>query len=261
MKPLDDGVLMRPFLLKLFVFLTFSAQACSASPGARSSTTTGNAPMTSGHHSPSKLEPTRRHGMAWSAKTSRKAKAHASAKKAKPSPAHQQRAQPQLLRHCKERRRIVVFKAQRRLELHCGTKLVGRYAVSLGFEPLGHKRREGDGRTPEGIYGIAFKHHGQFHRALRLSYPNRSDAEAGLRDGRISREEYKAIQASHRRCVQPPQTTKLGSLLEIHGGGSAGDWTLGCVALENATIEKVYRFHRAGCLADGSPRTPVHIHP
>lgn len=190
-----------------------------------------------------------------------KAKQASLKSKFQPSRAASERAYPALLRTCRGKRSIVVFKAQRRLELRCGEKLVGRYNVGLGFEPTGHKQREGDGRTPEGTYGIAFKHYGQFHRALRISYPNRADAEAGLADGRINRHEYAAIRAAHQRCVQPPQTTELGSLLEVHGGGSAGDWTLGCVALSNPAIEKVYRFHQAGCLADGSPRTPLHIHP
>ena len=36
---------------------------------------------------------------------------------------------------------------------------------------------------------------------------------------------------------KPPQRTPLGGEILIHGGGSASDWTLGCVAMDNAHID------------------------
>jgi murein L,D-transpeptidase YafK len=53
---------------------------------------------------------------------------------------------------------VEVFKGERRLELRRQGRTLRRYRVALGFEPEGHKRREGDGRTPEGEYTIDGRH-------------------------------------------------------------------------------------------------------
>ncbi len=37
--------------------------------------------------------------------------------------------------------------------------------------------------------------------------------------------------------LKPPQQTLLGGEILIHGGGSATDWTLGCIAMENTDID------------------------
>jgi L,D-peptidoglycan transpeptidase YkuD (ErfK/YbiS/YcfS/YnhG family) len=36
----------------------------------------------------------------------------------------------------------------------------------------------------------------------------------------------------------PPQNTKLGGDIYIHGNGAGSDWTWGCVALENEDIRE-----------------------
>ncbi|MBM4358714.1 MAG: L,D-transpeptidase family protein [Deltaproteobacteria bacterium] len=176
----------------------------------------------------------------------------------------EERADERLLERCEARRSIVVHKAARRLELRCGTALAGRYEASLGFTPEGHKLREGDGRTPEGEYRVTGKYPSRFHRALQLSYPNVADAEHGLATGTIDESQYRAIVRANRSCGSPPQNTALGSWLQIHGGGGGrddGDWTLGCVAVDNPEIEQVFAFHRAGCDAEGEPFTRVLILP
>src|SRR5688572_22225395 len=50
--------------------------------------------------------------------------------------------------------RVVVHKAQRRLELMQGSQVVRSYKVALGLMPEGHKERAGDFRTPEGSYAL-----------------------------------------------------------------------------------------------------------
>ena len=172
--------------------------------------------------------------------------------------------QPELLATCSDQRSIVVHKAARILELRCGDALVRRFEASLGFAPEGHKEREGDGRTPEGEYFIATKYPSRYHRSLELAYPNAADAAEGLRRGTISRGEHDAIVRALASCREPPQTTGLGSVLQIHGSGGGrdvGDWTLGCVAVDDPQIEQVYAFHRTGCDRDGRPLTPVRILP
>jgi murein L,D-transpeptidase YafK len=176
----------------------------------------------------------------------------------------EERVQAELLAACDEPRSIVVKKGLRQLELRCGAALAARYDVSLEFEPVGAKEREGDGRTPEGEYFISAKFSSQFHRSLRVAYPNAADAARGLEDGLISRAQHDAIVGAVTSCRMPPQDTSLGSLIEVHGAGGGsdvGDWTLGCVALDNDAIEAVFAFHRLGCGADGAPRTRLLILP
>jgi lipoprotein-anchoring transpeptidase ErfK/SrfK len=38
----------------------------------------------------------------------------------------------------------------------------------------------------------------------------------------------------------PPQNTKLGGEIYIHGHGAGSDWTWGCVALENEDVKELY---------------------
>ena len=52
------------------------------------------------------------------------------------------------------------------------------YRIALGREPLGHKLREGDGRTPEGCYVIDRRNpKSAYHLSLHISYPNMEDRE------------------------------------------------------------------------------------
>src|SRR5688572_19895605 len=72
---------------------------------------------------------------------------------------------------------VVIKKKERVLELYDGDKLVKTYEMVLGFAPAGDKRREGDGRTPEGEFYIFTKNpKSQFHLSLGLSYPSIDDA-------------------------------------------------------------------------------------
>ncbi|MFO0554824.1 MAG: L,D-transpeptidase family protein [Polyangiaceae bacterium] len=171
---------------------------------------------------------------------------------------------PDLLKTCADARAIVVHKAARTLELRCGDFLVRRYEASLGFAPEGHKQHEGDGKTPEGDYFISKKFPSGFHRSLQIAYPNVADADAGLANGTISKAQHQAIVSAFTACREPPQTTPLGSLLQIHGGGGGvdvGDWTLGCVAVDDAEIEEVFSFQQLGCDKSGVPLTLVRILP
>ena len=125
--------------------------------------------------------------------------------------------------------RIVVMKSERRLMLvRAKTELV-RFPIALGRHPKGPKRREGDGRTPEGDYVIdRFDATSHFHRALHISYPNAADKRRAQALG-----------------VDP------GGRIEIHGmpPGYEGydpknfsrDWTDGCIGVSNRVVEYLWR--------------------
>jgi murein L,D-transpeptidase YafK len=86
-----------------------------------------------------------------------------------------------------------------------------------------------------------------------VSYPNVEDADRGLRDGLITKAQHDAIVDAQRRKVAPPQYTRLGGLIYIHGNGSSSDWTWGCVALENEHMKELFDSVSVG--------TPVTIKP
>ncbi len=46
---------------------------------------------------------------------------------------------------------VRVLKAERELQLWRGGAVIASYRISLGRNPLGHKRQERDGRTPEAL--------------------------------------------------------------------------------------------------------------
>lgn len=137
--------------------------------------------------------------------------------------------------------RLEVGKAARLLRLYEAGRLVKTYRVALGTSPIANKEREGDRATPEGTYFICLKNpQSQFHLSLAISYPGPADAERGLKAGLISAQEHQAILQAAANHQPPPWNTALGGEVFVHGGGSAPDWTWGCVALEDADIEELY---------------------
>jgi murein L,D-transpeptidase YafK len=135
--------------------------------------------------------------------------------------------------------RVVVKKAERRLHLMRDNQTLRSYPIALGFQPIGHKTREGDGRTPEGRYLLDRRNdRSRFHKALHISYPSPGDR---WRPGRRG---------------EPP-----GGMILIHGQPNGknrstrieDDWTLGCIAVSNREIDEIWSL-----TVDG---TPVEILP
>ncbi|HEY7183377.1 MAG TPA: L,D-transpeptidase family protein [Blastocatellia bacterium] len=149
------------------------------------------------------------------------------------------------------RYRILVKKGERKLYLYVSEggkeRLAKTYQIALGNNPTRSKRRQGDGATPEGDYYITHKNpRSNFYLSLGVSYPNITDADRGLKEGLITQAEHQAIVAAIHAGTKPPQNTRLGGDIFIHGGGTGKlfglvrDWTLGCVALENDEIKELF---------------------
>jgi murein L,D-transpeptidase YafK len=150
--------------------------------------------------------------------------------------------------------KIRVIKAQRLLYLYDNDRLLRIYPVALGFEAIGEKIKQGDGRTPEGNYFIVAKNpKSKFYLSLAINYPNLRDAELALAQGRIQRAEFEAIKAAEIKKTIPPWNTVLGGEIFIHGNGTRYDWTDGCIALENFQMKELYQAVPQG--------TPVEILP
>jgi murein L,D-transpeptidase YafK len=156
--------------------------------------------------------------------------------------------------------KIVISKSNRRLYLYSDSKIVRSYHIGLGSRPTGDKVKEGDGRTPEGQYYVCIKNpKSRYYLSLGLSYPNVQDAERGLREGLISREQYQEIAEAISKGAKPPWDTRLGGEIFIHGHGGERDWTLGCIALDDRDIRELYDVVDAGTpvlIQAGKPRPP-----
>lgn len=138
--------------------------------------------------------------------------------------------------------RIVVYKKKRELLLMRDGRVIRRYWVSLGFGPKGHKKQEGDGKTPEGVYTIdKRKPRSKFYKALHINYPNDEDKAQAKERG-----------------------VSAGGELYIHGLGSSTvawmgaahvltDWTAGCIALTDREMDELWTL-----VPDG---TPIDIRP
>jgi murein L,D-transpeptidase YafK len=135
-------------------------------------------------------------------------------------------------------RLIVIRKADRRLQRFSDGLALPEscWRVGLGPAPVGHKFRQGDGRTPEGWYRTSDKPWSQWYAAIAVHYPNAIDAEAGRIQGRISASKARQMVAALDTDKKPAQSTALGGEILIHGQGSS-DWTLGCIGMENADID------------------------
>ena len=132
---------------------------------------------------------------------------------------------------------VVVKKGDRKLYLISGKSVVKSYEIDLGRQPVGDKKYEGDGKTPEGLYFIdRLNPNSRYHLSVGISYPSAQDvAEAamlGLRPG--------------------------GDIF-IHGLGPEGralnkaDWTAGCIAVTDEEIEEIFAMLRPG--------VPIFINP
>lgn len=124
---------------------------------------------------------------------------------------------------------IIVDKLGRTCRVYKGGRLTASYPVELSTNWVGDKRHRGDKATPEGRYKVMRKRGPgatKYYKALEIDYPNAEDVarfRAAKKRGEI------------------PAGVGIGSLIEIHGhGGRGGDWTMGCVALRDEHMDKVF---------------------
>ena len=133
----------------------------------------------------------------------------------------------------KEKRCLSTYDAEGRLLLRC--------RIALGSAPVGHKLREGDGKTPEGAYFVCLKREkGKYGLSLGLSYPSLTDAKNAVSDGRLDASLLYLFEEAERETKRPPWGTALGGEIYIHAGGSDRDWTAGCIALDEGDMAQLF---------------------
>lgn len=132
---------------------------------------------------------------------------------------------------------VLVEKRARRLTLLSGSYVLLRARVGLGFSPEGTKSLEGDGKTPEGELRVVTRNgESKYRRFLGLGYPRPVDVLPGLLEAAQEAE----IARAFARKERPPWDTRLGGAVGIHGHGGGRDWTLGCVAVDDAVVDLLW---------------------
>ncbi|MGA6984891.1 MAG: L,D-transpeptidase family protein [Terriglobales bacterium] len=137
--------------------------------------------------------------------------------------------------------RVVVYKGARRLVLLSQGKELRSYKVALGGEPVGPKTRQGDHRTPEGLYVLDSRNqNSHFYKAFHISYPNAQD-----------------IAAARKLGVNPGGDIMLHGLPKEYAwvgkAHALHDWTDGCVAVTDEEMDEIWKLVRVG--------TPIEIKP
>ena len=137
--------------------------------------------------------------------------------------------------------RILVQKSSRALTLYRNKEALKTYRISLGGNPLGHKEFEGDQKTPEGVYWISGRNpQSSYHLSLRISYPDEKDVLHAAALGKTP-----------------------GNDIMIHGWPNESseadelylltDWTAGCLAVNNAEMEEIWRVSPDGTAIEIRP--------
>ena len=126
--------------------------------------------------------------------------------------------------------KVLIEKKERRLTLLSKGEVIKTYRVALGKNPVGPKERQGDNKTPEGVYIIDSRNgNSGFHLALHISYPNKRDVRRAKELG-----------------VSPGGNIMIHGLKNGFGllGASHAeeDWTNGCIAVTNQEMEEIYKY-------------------
>ena len=136
---------------------------------------------------------------------------------------------------------VLVKKRERKMYLMKNRKPFRVYTVALGANPIGHKQRQGDERTPEGKYILDYKRSDSaFYKAIHISYPNKQDKIRAKRAG-----------------------VNSGGFIMIHGQKNGlgwlsfitqlFNWTDGCIAVKNNEMDEIWESVEVG--------TPIVIKP
>jgi murein L,D-transpeptidase YafK len=124
--------------------------------------------------------------------------------------------------------RVLVHKGERRLYLMRGESILRTYKIALGLNPVGHKERSGDFRTPEGKYRLTRRNpRSDFFLSIQVSYPNGDDVRRARSNG-----------------------WDAGGSIMIHGLPNqlkhaptyyeSRDWTDGCIAVTNSDMVEIW---------------------
>ena len=137
--------------------------------------------------------------------------------------------------------KLLLEKSKHRLTAYAKGRPVRVYLVALGENPVGHKRFEGDKRTPEGNYTINDKNpNSAYYKNIGISYPNDDDVERAKKLNKSPGGDIKIHGLA-------PHFAYIGAAHRL------ADWTYGCIAVTNPEMEEIFSRTPVG--------TPIQIVP
>jgi len=127
--------------------------------------------------------------------------------------------------------KLVVVKSKRVLVLfNKDGDMLSRHRVSLGDNPIGRKLKQGDFKTPEGIYSIIdMRSDPKYYKEILISYPNEEDKKRSKELG-----------------VNPGGGITFHAQVPWNWDGNGDehtlshDWTNGCMAMTNKGMDIVW---------------------
>lgn len=142
---------------------------------------------------------------------------------------------------------ILIDKSEGILTLYYDRQPIKSYPVVFGGDPVRDKLREGDRRTPEGVFKVRDLYpHSSWSKFIWIDYPNTDSWR-------------KHLQAKQQGII--PASATIGGEIGIHGVPSGADdlidrknnWTLGCIALKNKDVDELYGTIQAGTTVEIVP--------
>lgn len=136
---------------------------------------------------------------------------------------------------------LLIVKSERKLYLLKAGEVLRDFDIALGLMPEGHKQREGDFRTPEGIYYLDARNpNSDYFLSLHISYPNRQD---------IARARVQGVDPGGQIMIHgQPNEPKYSESRYANW-----DWTDGCIAVSNSDMVDIWLMTEEG--------TPIEIRP
>lgn len=152
---------------------------------------------------------------------------------------------------------IVVDRKHFSLQLFEDTVLIKSYRASFGKNLSSPKARTDDNATPVGEYAVCdIDSNHQYHRFLKINYPNVDDAAQALRKGWITQKQFEQLSFEFYYVGCPNPNTILGGNLGIHGIGKFNyilknlpfvyNWTNGSIAVSDEAIDEILSVIQVG---------------
>lgn len=130
--------------------------------------------------------------------------------------------------------KVEVCKSKRELYLIKEGKAIRTYRIALGENPVGHKEKEGDERTPEGKYILDWRNSkSAYHKSIHVSYPNAADKVNAKKLG---------VSAGGDIMIHGMKKS-IAWIGSLH---SKSDWTNGCIAVTNEEMDEIWAMVKNG---------------
>jgi murein L,D-transpeptidase YafK len=133
--------------------------------------------------------------------------------------------------------KMKVIKSKKILMVYNNNKLLKTFSCSIGSEEIGQKQKQGDNRTPEGIYHITNRNNkSNYYKNLHINYPN---------------------QADKKRCIA--KGVAPGGDIKIHGIATHAirnvkyESTWGCIGVTNNNMDELYKWVVDNCEIEIKP--------